>query len=140
MPKGALLHAHLDATVSASTLLSLASSHPAMHVRASRRITPTTIKSTTPQFRALPAERFNTTGSLTAEGYEGETWVELRVARESFGEEVGGKAGFDKWACAALTINPTEAYETHNTVYKVWLQVLLFPRTDEKVLLIDFAV
>jgi adenosine deaminase CECR1 len=119
MPKGALLHAHLDATVDMAFLLRLALQHPAMHVRASQRITEASIKSITPQFQPLPPAQFNAIGNLTDEGYQPDQWVCFKVARDSFPTQLGGPEGFDRWVLGALTINPIEAYNTHNTVYKV---------------------
>jgi adenosine deaminase CECR1 len=48
--------------------------------------------------------------------YVPDTWIPLQEAREkcSLGTEE-----FDQWIIRALTINPSEAYGTHNTVSKV---------------------
>lgn len=121
MPKGALLHAHLDAMVNAKTLLELALKQPAMHVRAPAVLCEASLASTLPTFRALPAEEiYLCTGrSLTASSYEPDAWVPLAAARENFDPALGGPAGFDAWVIGALTINPIEAYQTHNTVEKV---------------------
>jgi adenosine deaminase CECR1 len=119
MPKGALLHAHLDATVNQSFLLKLALEQPAIHVRASQVISSSTIGSTLPEFRALSQELFTNVASLTDSSYSPDDWVPLRNARENFSSSLGGPEGFDQWVIAAMTINPAEAYGTHNTVTKV---------------------
>ncbi|KAG6862093.1 hypothetical protein C0995_007223 [Termitomyces sp. Mi166 len=54
MPKGALLHCHLDATVNAAVLLKLALKQPALHVRVPKQLTAATIGSLLPTFKALP--------------------------------------------------------------------------------------
>jgi len=120
MPKGALLHAHLDATVNASFLLQLALQQPAIHVRASKFIDERSISSTLPEFRALSRDQFSDSASLTEVSYPSNEWVSIRKARESFDAELGGPHGFDKWVIGALTINPNEAYNIHNTVAKIW--------------------
>jgi adenosine deaminase CECR1 len=119
MPKGALLHAHLDATVNAKVLLQLALQQPAIHVRAARPINASTIKSTLPEFKALPQDHYSDGVGLTEPSYVANDWVSIRKARETFDQDLGGPLGFDKWVTGALTINPNEAYRTHNTVPKV---------------------
>ena len=119
MPKGALLHAHLDATVNVNVLLQLALKQPAIHVCASTPINASTIATTLPVFRALPPDQFSNGPGLTDPSYIPNTWVSLRKARDIFDPELGGSRGFDEWVLAALTINPNEAYKTHSTVTKV---------------------
>lgn len=119
MPKGALLHAHLDATVNAKFLWQLALKQPALHVRVPRVLNTSTLSSTLPEFRALPREQFSDVSSLTDGAYEPGFWVALQTARETFDVDLGGPEGFDNWAIGSMMINPTEAYNTHNTVTKV---------------------
>ncbi|KAF9077125.1 hypothetical protein BDP27DRAFT_1397602 [Rhodocollybia butyracea] len=121
MPKGALLHAHLDATVNVSVLLEIAMKYPAMHVRASTALNATNIDSILPQLSPLPQELRTAGGTaLTDVNYTSNTWIPLTKARETFDSKLGGPEGFDRWITAALIINPTEAYVTHNTVKKIW--------------------
>ncbi|KAH8117190.1 adenosine deaminase-related growth [Phellopilus nigrolimitatus] len=108
MPKGGLLHAHLDATVNVSFLLKLALAQPAVHVRAPTALSLSSITTVLPEFRALPASDFTNEASLTANDYAPGAWVSLKRARETFDPAL------------ALTINPGEAYGTHNTVLKIW--------------------
>ncbi|KAF9532145.1 hypothetical protein CPB83DRAFT_659430 [Crepidotus variabilis] len=120
MPKGGLLHAHLDATVDTEYLYRLAFKYPIMHIRVIAPLSASTLVTNPPEFRALPkAERTNGT-SLAHAAYEAGSWVPLTNARESFPKEMGGPEGFDKWVIGSLTINPSEAYGTHNTVEKIW--------------------
>ena len=118
MPKGGLLHAHLDATVNASFLLDLALKQPALHVRVSERVTSTTIVSLLPEFKALAPTKFSSASSVTDASYVPGSWVSIRNARKFFDSSLGGPDGFDKWVIGAITINPTEAYNTHNTIEK----------------------
>jgi len=126
MPKGALLHAHLDATVNAKFLLQLALKQPALHVRVPRAMNASTLSSALPEFRALSREQFSDAPGLTDATYEPGTWVALQRARETFDGSLGGPEGFDKWVIGAMMINPTEAYDTHNTITKVSYVSLVF--------------
>lgn len=119
MPKGALLHAHLDAMVNVPVLWQLVLQQPTFHVRASGPINASTIKYILPEFTPLPQDQFFDGSSLTDKSYTADQWVSLHKAREAFDVELGGPDGFDKWVFGALTINPNEAYKTHNTVTKV---------------------
>lgn len=125
MPKGGLLHAHLDATVNVSCLLKLALKYPAIHVRASKVLDSTTISSVLPEMAPLSQE-LRTKGeiTLTDKNYTPNTWVPITKAREKFDSSLGGPAGFDQWITAALTISP-EAYATYDTVTKVCIPVFL---------------
>ncbi|KAF9051221.1 Metallo-dependent hydrolase [Hymenopellis radicata] len=121
MPKGALLHAHLDATVDASFLLNLGLQEPAIHVRVPRVLNAATLDSTLPEFLALPPASFNKHPvSLTDAEYSPQTWVPIQYARSSFDASLGGPEAFDEWVVRSMTINPAEAYGTHNTVTKIW--------------------
>lgn len=119
MPKGALLHAHLDAMVNVNILLKLALEQPAIHVRAPLRLTTNNIKELLPEFKALSRHTISDLKSLTDDAYRGGEWVPLQRARETFDVGLGGPAGFDEWVTNALTINPSEAYGTHDTPTKV---------------------
>lgn len=123
MPKGALLHAHLDATVDVNFLLSRVLEQDAIHVRASGPLT--TLSPTPnvlPEFSpfAKSEVKLSPVQDLTDPSYDG-GWIQVNVAREAFSQELGGPEGFDKWYVASTTINPAEAYGTHKTVAKVFL-------------------
>lgn len=122
MPKGALLHAHLDATVNAEFLYKKAFDFPEIHVRAPEVITTENKSYIIPQFLAIPegtkSVEFGTV-SVSDSSYQPNTWVPFQQARQEFSQALGGPEGFDKWTIGSMTINPTEAYETHKTVTKV---------------------
>ncbi len=120
MPKGALLHAHLDATVDPETLLSLALKHPAIHIRVPEFITADNIKTICPTFKALPHAEYADGPGVTDQAYTPNTFVTIQKARGTFYSSLGGSKGFDNWICSTMTINPAEAYGTHNTIAKVF--------------------
>jgi len=119
MPKGALLHVHLDLTVNGTTLLALALQHPSIHIRASAQITPASMKSVTVEFRPLPPNFVHQYTSLCLPTYKPGEWVPLRSARDLFDAALGGTQGFDRWIANCLTINPSDAYVTHNDNIRV---------------------
>lgn len=117
MPKAALLHVHMEATVSAARLLELALEHPAMHIRFT---TPVADKSGMPPIEIRPIfddEHDGTATDLTSHGYKPGAWIPLTKARSTYAH---GPQKFDELVIGALTINPNEAYGTHNTVAKIW--------------------
>ncbi|RDX47025.1 Metallo-dependent hydrolase [Lentinus brumalis] len=120
MPKGGLLHAHLDATVRADVLLELAMKQPAIHVRAPGKLSAGNFKTVLPEFRALPQAQWTQIPSITDPSYEPNTWVPIKNARGNFSDALGGPAGFDRWVVGALMIEPAEAYGTHNSTAKIW--------------------
>lgn len=120
MPKGALLHAHLDATVNQESLLKLALKHPAIHVQVPEIVTAENAWALRPTFKALPAAAYADGPGVTDPAYVSNTFVTILKARNTFDTNLGGPEGFDKWVCSAMTINPAEAYGTHNTITKVF--------------------
>ena len=123
MPKGALLHAHLDATVNAKVLLELALKHPNIHVRTSTCLTTASLGTALPEFRPMAPAEDALLPSITDVAYTSYSWVPLSRARRDFPASLGGAAGFDEWFKNAVTITPAEAYRTHNTPIKVRSQV-----------------
>jgi adenosine deaminase CECR1 len=122
MPKGALLHAHFDAMGQPPVLLEMVLKQPAMHIRCAEYLTASNLQSIIPQFSCLPEDMYpdpKEFTSLTDANYQPHTWVSAKLARQMFDSKLGGPERFDRWVLAAMTIDPSEAYGTHNTVKKV---------------------
>ena len=129
MPKGALLHAHLEAIVDVSFLLERVLEQDLVYVRA-----PAPLVALSPTANVLPElTPFSKSEvelspvqsqSVTDPFYDG-GWIPVNVAREAFSKELGGPEGFDRWFVSSTTINPAEAYGTHKTVDEVSLFVKL---------------
>lgn len=120
MPKGALLHAHLEATVDAKTLLRIALEHPNVCIRAPEIITANNVGSVLPEFYPLaPTLSYESYPTITSSDYKVGSYVSARKTRSEWPAELGGPTGFDTWVIKALTVNPEEAYGTHNTTVKV---------------------
>ncbi|KAH9928472.1 Metallo-dependent hydrolase [Epithele typhae] len=120
MPKGGLLHVHLDATVRADVLLKLALQQPAMHVRISGALALNSFKTVLPEFRALPQSQWTQIAGITDAQHVPGSWVPIQNARNNFDKAMGGPEGFDQWVIGSLMIDPSEAYHTHNTGAKIW--------------------
>jgi adenosine deaminase CECR1 len=114
---------HLDATVDASLLLQIALEQPALHVRTGSPLTTANLNSLQhlPEFRPLPVSEYGRGLDIASADYVPGTWVPLKEAREAFSL---GVLAFDQWVMGSLTINPGEAYNTHNTVTKVGTSLL----------------
>lgn len=123
-----MLHAHLDAMVTAPYLLQTAMDEPALHVRVTIALGSEGWKAVLPEFKALPVEERQSSAqavSLCSPEYVLGTWVPLQTARATFDAALGGPDGFDDWVIRGMTVNPAEAYGTHNTVTKVSCACLL---------------
>ncbi|KAF8511122.1 hypothetical protein BU17DRAFT_54841 [Hysterangium stoloniferum] len=117
MPKGAMLHAHLDATVDVSLVLKIALEHPAIHVRSSTYLSVDEATRQLPEFRALPVSEYGTSADIASSTYVPDSWIPFKEARQACSL---GIEAFDQWVIQAMTISPTEAYKTHSTVTKIW--------------------
>ncbi|KAG6334773.1 hypothetical protein ID866_4325 [Astraeus odoratus] len=120
MPKGALLHVHLDLTVNAPFLLRLALEYPSIHIRTPAVVTPDNASSIVPEIKPLDSDFVAKASSLTDVLYSPGAWVPLHEAREQFSPALGGPEGFDTWVTGHMSINCTAAYETHNNYIRIW--------------------
>ncbi|CAE6534341.1 unnamed protein product [Rhizoctonia solani] len=122
MPKGGLLHAHLDAMCDASYLLKLALDYPIIHVQTTAALN-NSAPYPLPTFKPLTQGEVNQAANNalpTSQGYIPGSWVAIHKARDGFPNELGGREGFDKWIIGALTINAEESYFEYNTTAKIW--------------------
>ncbi|KAF8598474.1 adenosine deaminase-like growth [Ceratobasidium sp. AG-I] len=120
MPKGALLHGHMDAMYDASFLYKLAQQHSNMHIRVSSPITSASAFPP-PEFMALSLDLtalYSSNPSLASEEYVVGSWTPLGKARAEF--EMGGPEVFDEWIVGSMMIHPREAYAEFNTSAKIW--------------------
>ncbi|KAI0386651.1 Metallo-dependent hydrolase [Hypomontagnella monticulosa] len=117
MPKGALLHAHIDAMVDFEFLFDVLFATPGMHLAADQPLT--TAK--TREAAKLTFRFFNkprTEGDIWSHDYEGGTFILLTQVADAFPE--GGKAGFLKWLYGRCTISRTDAVSQHHGVDHIW--------------------
>ncbi|CAJ2502847.1 Uu.00g102410.m01.CDS01 [Anthostomella pinea] len=122
MPKGALLHAHMDAMVDFDYLFEVLFATPGMHILADEPLTtPKAREYARLQFRFFKQAR--TEGDIWSDGYKEMTPILLTQAADAFPD--GGKAGFLKWLYGRSTISRTEAVEQHRGVDHIWRKFLM---------------
>ncbi|ELU38416.1 adenosine deaminase [Rhizoctonia solani AG-1 IA] len=118
MPKGAILHGHMDAMCDANFLYKEALKYPQMHIRVDSAITSDS-PWPLPQFRPLTADssaKNINAPSLASSDYILKSWVPLKRARDIFEY---GKEAFDKWIVGAMMINPKEIWEKFGSTFRV---------------------
>ncbi len=118
MPKGALLHAHMDAMVDVDWLLEKALATEGMHLRASEPLcSPAALETASITFcfaKAAP----RTDQNIWSEQYESETLVPLTAAVEAFPN--GGRPAFKAWFKDRCTITPHESVSHHQGPNAIW--------------------
>ncbi|KAK6082146.1 adenosine deaminase family protein [Seiridium cupressi] len=117
MPKGALLHAHLDAMVDFNFLIDLLLKEPGIHIQADRPLASSQALAEAPllfRFRKTPL----TEGDIWGEGYEPGSQILLTQAADAF--PGSGRAGFIEWLYSRCTLSRTDAVAQHHGVDEIW--------------------
>lgn len=118
MPKGSLLHAHMDAMVNVEWLLEKALATEGMHLRAEEPLcTPSALETAEIAFtfaKSMP----EADQQLWSPQYKPSTLVPLTAAAESFPN--GGKSGFLAWLKDRCTITPHESLSHQQGPNSVW--------------------
>lgn len=121
MPKGALLHSHLDAMVDFDFLLGELMSMPGIHMSSDRALTTKEARDDAEmQFRFRSTE--NTDGSPWAEGYESGKFLLLTKVADDFPD--GGRAGFLQWLKSRCTLGLVDSHEHHHGIDAIWLKFM----------------
>ncbi|OTB09145.1 hypothetical protein M426DRAFT_51009 [Hypoxylon sp. CI-4A] len=117
MPKGALLHAHLDAMVDFNYLIDVLFDTPGMHLRADQPLTTAEARDAAKiTFRFFKKPR--TEGNIWSNDYKPDTSISLSQAADAFPD--GGKPGFVKWLYSRCTLSRTDAVSQHHGVDHIW--------------------
>ncbi|KAI0179146.1 Metallo-dependent hydrolase [Hypoxylon sp. FL1284] len=117
MPKGTLLHAHLDAMVDFRHMIDVVLATPGMHLSADRSLDgPAARDAALLNFRFF--ERPRVDGDLWGPGYAPGTHVLLTRVADAYPE--GGRAGFVEWLYGRCTISRTDAVSQHHGVDEIW--------------------
>ncbi|RYP55326.1 hypothetical protein DL768_000081 [Monosporascus sp. mg162] len=117
MPKGALLHAHMDAMVDFNYLFEVLFATPGMHMMADQPLdSPSALENAGITFRFL--KQTHTEGNIWSASYSAMTPILLTQAADAFPD--GGKAGFLRWLYGRCTISRTEAVAQHHGVDAIW--------------------
>ncbi|KAI1344743.1 adenosine/AMP deaminase [Xylariaceae sp. FL0016] len=117
MPKGALLHAHMDAMVDFGYLFDVLFATPGMHILSDQPLTTAqALEDAALKFRFFKQPR--TEGNIWSTDYKEQTPILLTQAADAYPS--GGKPGFLKWLYSRSTISRTDAVAQHHGVDHVW--------------------
>lgn len=112
MPKGALLHCHLDATGDMGWSINAAFTTPGVCMVATGPMHTAALRKKVPfSFRFAKKESISTGSPPWSESYTPDSKVPIAVAAESFPD--GGKEGFLKWMKTRVTITQEESISQH---------------------------
>ncbi|KAL9116160.1 MAG: hypothetical protein Q9227_000530 [Pyrenula ochraceoflavens] len=118
MPKGALLHAHLDAMMDTEFLIDQVFAQPGMHIVASEPLVSKQALEKAPvQFR-FSASSTASGASVWDSSYKADTPVPVLAAAQSFPE--GGEVAFRKWLVTRCTITAAESLCHHHGGNAIW--------------------
>ncbi|KAI1107149.1 Metallo-dependent hydrolase [Jackrogersella minutella] len=117
MPKGSLLHAHMDAMVDFDFLLDALFATPGMHLAADQPLTTDKAREAAKiKFRFFKSPR--TEGNIWSDDYKEDTPILLTQAADAFPD--GGKAGILKWLYGRCAISRTDAISQHHGIDHIW--------------------
>ncbi|CAK3740746.1 adenosine deaminase family [Lecanosticta acicola] len=119
MPKGALLHCHLDATGDMDWLIETAFATPGICILADKSLHTAELRQNEMfGFRFAKAENTSSGPPLWSESYTPCDRIPIAVAAESFPQ--GGKEGFKKWLKSRITITEEESIAHHMGPNDIW--------------------
>lgn len=122
MPKGALLHAHLDAMVDLNFLFDLLLSTPGMHIYCTTAITTAKELETSPvKFKFVKSCNYkvgNRSPSIWSIQYIPNTPIPVTETADSFPD--GGRPAFLAWLRSRCSITERESKEHYNGVNDIW--------------------
>ena len=118
MPKGALLHAHMDAMVDFEYILGELIKLPGMHMSSDRSLdTPEARELADLQFRYRKQEV--TDGNVWSGGhYEPGKFLLLTKVADEFPD--GGRQGFLAWLKSRCTLDLTDCHQHHHGIDAIW--------------------
>ncbi|EGX90749.1 adenosine deaminase family protein [Cordyceps militaris CM01] len=117
MPKGALLHAHLEAMVDFEYLVRELLALPGVHMASDRPLaSPEALEKGMMTFRYRARERVD--GSVWTADYKKNKFVLLTKMADEFPD--GGRDGFVRWLAGRCTLHPQDAHHQHHGVDAIW--------------------
>ncbi|KAJ5779713.1 hypothetical protein N7457_007433 [Penicillium paradoxum] len=127
MPKGSLLHAHMDAMFDIEFLIDQAFSTPGIHMFAPNPLITANDYEKAPvyfRYSTQPLEASEDKPSIWSETYEASSLISIQKAASSFPN--GGEQGFRKWLRNRCVLLPEHSYHHHHGVDAIWS---IFTRT-----------
>lgn len=117
MPKGALLHAHMDAMVDFEFLINKLLTMPGMHMSSDMPLSnPTALENAALSFRYRAKER--TEGNIWADDYKKNSFLLLTKVADEFPN--GGRDGFIKWLVSRCTLALEDSHQQHHGIDAIW--------------------
>jgi adenosine deaminase CECR1 len=117
MPKGCLLHCHLEAMIGIEWLLEEAFALDNVHIQAETSLSSADFLSKTPFVFSVATSSPKSPSIWSAE-YTPNTPILLKDAADSFPD--GGKTGFIAWAKSRTAITPEESVSHHQGPNEIW--------------------
>jgi adenosine deaminase CECR1 len=118
MPKGCLLHAHLDAMVDVDWLLRQALEIPGYYIYSPRGLSEEEDREkTAPSFTYAPRFERSCQESIWTTAYKSDSLVPVQEAASTF---PGGVQAFKTWARSHMVLPKHESMKHHQGMYPVW--------------------
>lgn len=117
MPKGCLLHAHMDAMVNFEYLITELLETPGMHMSSDRPLDTATARQDAGLSFRYKAKSL-TDGSIWDEKYEPNSFVLLTKVADEFPH--GGRSGFVSWLKSRCTLSTADMHQQHHGVDAIW--------------------
>ncbi len=118
MPKGALLHCHLEAMVSLEWLVQEAFDTEGMHIQSATALSTAEARLQAPFYFSYKPSSPTVEQSIWDAEYNSNAPIPISQAAESFPD--GGRAGFVKWLISRCSITPEEALKQHQGPNQIW--------------------
>lgn len=117
MPKGALLHAHMDAMIDSDFLVDQVLSTEGMAIQASEALSSAEARKQAHVTFQYSKSLESTEDSIWDDDYTPGRLVAAVAAADSF---PGGKEGFKAWIVSRSTITPQESLNHHHGINQIW--------------------
>ncbi|KAL1974994.1 hypothetical protein VTN31DRAFT_5198 [Thermomyces dupontii] len=121
MPKGSLLHAHLEAMFDLDLLVDQAFSTPGIHMYAPAPLLTAEDFDRAPflfRYAATSVEESSGTRSIWTADYTPSSLIPIQNAAATF--PCGGEQGFRTWLKGRMMLSPDHAYRHHHGVDAIW--------------------
>lgn len=118
MPKGALLHAHLDGMIDVDWLIDQMLATKGMAIMADQSLSSVEARANVSATFQYSENVFADANSIWNENYQPNQLVSAKIAATSFPE--GGLDGFKTWLRNRCTITQQESLEYHDGVDSIW--------------------
>ena len=121
MPKGSLLHAHLEAMFDVDFMIDQAFLNPGIHLSSPHALLTSRDYDEAPisfQYSSQSAEQARTKFSIWTADYEPWSLIPIKVAAASYPD--GGEAGFVRWLTSRCMIMPEHSFMHYHGVDAIW--------------------